>query len=98
LAAIVTASGEIKPPTANLANVNANSFGKITDIYVKEGDTVKKGQLLMKTEAVQATANIDAQKAALVTAKADVEGSEASVHSPAPSRTSTGGRTCCLTG
>ena len=79
LAAIVTASGEIKPPTANLANVNANSFGKITDIYVKEGDTVKKGQLLLKTEAVQANANIDAQKAALATAKADVEGFEAAV-------------------
>ena len=85
LTAIVTASGEIKPPTANLANVNANSFGKITDIYVKEGDTVKKGQLLLKTEAVQATANIDAQKAALSTAKADVEGSQAAIQSAAAS-------------
>jgi HlyD family secretion protein len=85
LAAIVTASGEIKPPTANLANVNANSFGKITDIFVKEGDTVKKGQLLLKTEAVQATANIDAQQAALNTAKSDVEGSEAAVQSAAAS-------------
>jgi HlyD family secretion protein len=85
LAAIVTASGEIKPPDANLANVNANSFGKITDIYVKEGDTVKKGQLLLKTEAVQATANIDAQKAALNTTKADVEGSQAAIQSAAAS-------------
>jgi HlyD family secretion protein len=73
LAAIVTASGEIKPPTANLANVNANSFGKITEIYVKEGDTVKKGQLLLKTEAVQADANVDAQQATVASAKADVE-------------------------
>jgi HlyD family secretion protein len=73
LAAIVTASGEIKPPAANLANVNANSVGKITDIYVKEGDTVKKGQLLLKTEAVQADANVDAQKATVASAKADVE-------------------------
>jgi HlyD family secretion protein len=83
LLAIVTASGEIKPPTANLANVNANSFGKITDIFVKEGDTVKKGQLLLKTEAVQATASVDAQQAALNTAKADVEGLEAAVQSAA---------------
>jgi HlyD family secretion protein len=73
LSAIVTASGEIKPPTANLANVNANSYGKITDIYVKEGDTVKKGQLLLKTEAVQANAIVDAQKATVASAKADVE-------------------------
>ena len=85
LAAIVTASGEIKPPTANLANVNANSFGKITDIFVKEGDTVKKGQLLLKTEAVQATADVDAQQAALKNAKADVEGSQAAVESLAAS-------------
>jgi HlyD family secretion protein len=83
LAAIVTASGEIKPPPANLANVNANSWGMITGIFVKEGDTVKKGQLLLKTEAVQATANVDAQEAALNTAKADVEGSQAAVESAA---------------
>jgi len=81
LAAIVTASGEIKPPTANLANVNANTFGKITDIYVKEGDTVKKGQLLLKTEAVEANATVDMQKANLATAKSDVEGDVAAVHS-----------------
>jgi HlyD family secretion protein len=73
LSAIVTASGEIKPPTANLANVNANSYGKITDIYVKEGDTVKKGELLLKTEAVQANAVVEAQKATVASAKADVE-------------------------
>jgi HlyD family secretion protein len=73
LAAIVTASGEIKPPDSDLANVNANSFGRITDIYVKEGDTVKKGQLLLRTEAVQADANVDAQRASVAGAKADVD-------------------------
>ena len=73
LAAIVTASGEIKPPTADLANVNASSMGKITEIYVKEGDTVKKGQLLLKTESIQANASVDAQKATVASAKADVE-------------------------
>jgi len=73
LSAIVTASGEIKPPTADLANVNASSMGKITEIYVKEGDTVKKGQLLLKTESIQANASVDAQKATVASAKADVE-------------------------
>jgi len=73
LSAIVTASGEVKPPTANLANVNASSMGKITEIYVKEGDTVKKGQLLLKTESIQANASVDAQKASVAGAKADVE-------------------------
>jgi HlyD family secretion protein len=83
LAAIVTASGEIKPPTADLANVNASSVGKITEIDVKEGDSVKKGQLLLKTEAVQANASVDLQKAALATTKSDVEGLEAAVQSAA---------------
>src|SRR5713101_8275382 len=36
LSSIVTASGQIKPPPEGFANVNANSFGKITAIYVKE--------------------------------------------------------------
>lgn len=83
LTSIVTASGEIKPPQENYANVNANSFGKITDIYVKEGDRVKKGQLLLKTESVQQTANVHAQEAALRTAEADAAGSEANVLSAA---------------
>jgi len=73
LPAIVTASGEVKPPPADLANVNASLIGKITDIYIKEGDTVKKGQLLLKTEAIQVNAQVDAQKATVASAKADVE-------------------------
>ncbi len=81
LSAIVTASGEIKPPPADLANVNASSIGKITEIYVKEGDTVKKGQLLLKTEAVQANASVDAQKATVASAKSDVEELAAAVQS-----------------
>jgi HlyD family secretion protein len=83
LSSIVTASGEIKPPTANLANVNANSFGKITGIYVKEGESVKKGQLLLRTESVQQEASVDAQQAALKTAQADLEGATAAVQSAA---------------
>jgi len=79
LPAIVTASGEVKPPPADLANVNASSIGKITEIYIKEGDTVKKGQLLLKTEAIQANANVDAQKATVTSAKADVEQQAATV-------------------
>src|SRR5215472_14315391 len=36
LSSIVTASGEIKPPPEDLANVNANSYSKITELLVKE--------------------------------------------------------------
>ncbi len=83
LSAIVTASGEVKPKKENQANVNANSFGKIVEISVQEGDTVKKGELLLKTEAVQQTATVEASQAAVKTAAADVDGSQAAVQSAA---------------
>jgi HlyD family secretion protein len=54
LATVVSASGEIKPKT--YVNIGANAFGKITHLYVKEGDQVKKGQLLAQLENVQSTA------------------------------------------
>lgn len=79
--ATVTASGAIKPPPEGFANVNANTFGKITDIYVKEGDSVKKGQVILKTESVQQEAGVDAQEAALKTAVADASGAVAAVQS-----------------
>jgi len=83
LTSIVTASGEIKPPSKNYANVNANSFGRIVEILVKEGDHVKKGQLLLRTESVQQEADVQAMEAALRTSQADVSAAEAAVQSAA---------------
>lgn len=85
LSSIVTASGQIRPLTTNFASVNANTFGKITDIYVKEGDRVTKGQLLLRTESVQQEADVEAQAAALKTARADVSAGEAAIQSAAAS-------------
>ena len=81
LSSIVTASGQIKPPDANLVNVNSNSFGKITEINIKEGDQVKKGQLLLRTEDVQQSASVDAQQAAIKTGEADQSAQQANVAS-----------------
>jgi HlyD family secretion protein len=81
LAQIVTANGEVKPVEQNQANVNANSYGKITAILVKEGDHVTKGQLLMRTEDVQQSANVAAQQAAVKTSEADLAALDASVNS-----------------
>ena len=65
----VSASGEIKPKT--YVNVGANAFGKITKLYVKEGDHVKKGQMLAQIENVQPEADVDANRAALEAARTD---------------------------
>ncbi len=75
LTSVVTASGEIKPK--NYINIGANAMGEITDLLVKEGEHVHKGQLLAKIEDTQPEADVNAQKATLSSAEADSTASEA---------------------
>ena len=70
LTSIVTASGEVKPLT--YTNVLGEGIGKITAIAVKEGDHVKKGDVLLKLESVQPAADVDAQRAGIAAAEAGV--------------------------
>lgn len=79
LTAIVTASGEVKP--RNYINIGANSQGAapITEILVKEGDHVKKGQVLARLAAIQPKADLNAQEASLNSALADSNATEAGV-------------------
>jgi HlyD family secretion protein len=91
ISSIVTASGEIKPLT--YVNVGANAGGRIIHLLVKEGDKVKKGQLLAQLENIQSAATVEgmrasfsssqtdalAQEAALKTAVAQQESSKASL-------------------
>ena len=72
LATVVSASGEIKPKT--YVNVGANAYGKITHLYVKEGDLVKKGQLLAQIDNVQSAADLNANQAAVQGAETDAVG------------------------
>ena len=76
LVSIVTASGEIKPTT--YTNVTAQGFGRITDILVKEGDHIKKGDRLLLQENVQASADVQAQSEAIHTAESGVQAADAS--------------------
>ncbi|HEU5335853.1 MAG TPA: efflux RND transporter periplasmic adaptor subunit, partial [Terriglobales bacterium] len=69
LTATVSGSGEIKPKT--YVNVSANAFGKIIKLFVREGDHVKKGQLLAQLENVQSSADVAATRAALQAARTD---------------------------
>src|SRR6266446_2949641 len=75
LAAIVSASGEIKPKT--YVNIGANAFGKITRLYVKEGDRVRSGQLLAQLENVQSAADVSATQASLDVAGTDAVAADA---------------------
>jgi HlyD family secretion protein len=70
LVSIVSGTGEIKPKT--YVNIGATAFGRITHLYVKEGDHVKKGQILATVENVQARASVDAQQASIDSARTDI--------------------------
>jgi HlyD family secretion protein len=72
----VTASGEVKPTT--YTNIAAQGYGRITQIFVKEGDHVSKGDKLLTQENVQANADVQAQQAASTSAESGVQASEAS--------------------
>ena len=75
LSAVVTASGEIKP--RNYINIGANAQGRITELLVKEGDRVRKNQVVARIEHVQAQADVTAQKAAVASTLADSAAAEA---------------------
>src|SRR6202166_927114 len=77
LATVVSASGEIKPK--NYVNVGANAFGKITRLYVKEGDRVKTGQLLAQLENVQSSADVNANEASVQAAETDALAADAAL-------------------
>src|SRR5215472_15223555 len=75
LTSIVTASGEVKPLT--YTNVLGEGMGKITSIAVREGDHVKKGDVLLRLESVQPTADVAAQRAGISAAEAGVKSADA---------------------
>jgi len=70
LLSIVSGTGQIKPKT--YVNIGATAFGRITHLNVKEGDHVKKGDILATVESVQPQATVAAQQATIAASKTDV--------------------------
>src|SRR5215468_1188943 len=77
IASYVTASGEIKPKLQ--VNVGANAFGRITGLFVKEGEHVKRGQILAQLENVQSASDVAAAKATLSSNETDAVAAEANL-------------------
>ncbi|HEY7653008.1 MAG TPA: efflux RND transporter periplasmic adaptor subunit [Methylomirabilota bacterium] len=80
LVSVVSASGEIKPK--KFVNISANVSGRITNLYVVEGDRVQKGRVLARIDSAryeagerQSAAALQAARADLVRAEADLENS-----------------------
>ena len=65
---LVTATGKVQPETE--VKISPEVAGEIVEIPVKEGGTVKKGDLLVRIKPDTYQAQVDQQEAALVSAKA----------------------------
>lgn len=81
LTSTVSASGQIKPKLQ--VNIGAQAFAKIVKLYVQEGDHVKKGQILAQLENVQPEADLQAQRANLLTSRTDAQASAAAENTAA---------------
>jgi HlyD family secretion protein len=70
LATIISGTGQVKPKT--YVNLGATAMGRITHLYVKEGDHVKRGQLVATVENVAQEAQVAGQQAAISAARTDI--------------------------
>jgi len=70
LSTVVSGTGQIKPKT--YVNLGATAMGRVTHLYVKEGDKVKRGQIVATIENVQQTATVTGQEAAIAAARTDI--------------------------
>jgi HlyD family secretion protein len=75
LVATVTASGTIRPKTK--VDISADITGRITDIAVKEGDWVEKGQFLVQIDAAPYNAAVSRATALLASGEAAMLRAEA---------------------
>src|SRR5215831_12625032 len=65
----VQASGQIMP--VQIYNITAEVSGRVEQIYVHEGDTVKKGQPLIKVDPTQFSLQTEGARATVTAAQAD---------------------------
>jgi HlyD family secretion protein len=71
LSTVVSGTGQIKPKT--YVNLGATAMGRITHLYVKEGDHVKRGQLVATVENVAQEASVRGQEATIAAARTDIQ-------------------------
>ncbi|RSK49915.1 efflux RND transporter periplasmic adaptor subunit [Hymenobacter rigui] len=71
----VSASGKVQPETE--VKISPDVSGEITELYVQEGDSVKKGQLLLRIRPDNYQAMVSQQSAVVGTQQANVGQSQA---------------------
>jgi HlyD family secretion protein len=73
----VTANGEVRP--IQFINLTSEVQGRVTDVFVKEGDVVKKGKPLLRVDPTQLANSTSMQEAALRAAQAEVQNQTAAL-------------------
>ena len=77
LRSIVTATGEIR--AKEFVDIQAEVTGVITELLVREGDTVQKGQVLLRIDDLQMATERDGASAQVGAAEAEAKNAEAAV-------------------
>lgn len=67
----VNATGKIQPKTQ--INISADVSAKITNLYVKEGEWVEKGQILVEIDSEKFLASVESQEANVRSAMANAQ-------------------------
>jgi HlyD family secretion protein len=70
LSTVVSGTGQIK--AKYYVNLGATAMGRITHLYVKEGEKVTKGETVATIEHVAQEASVEGQAAAIAAAKTDI--------------------------
>ena len=70
LSTVVSGTGQIK--AKYYVNLGATAMGRITHLYVKEGEKVTRGETVATIEHVQQEASVEGQAAAISAAKTDI--------------------------
>ncbi|MBM4060838.1 MAG: biotin/lipoyl-binding protein [Planctomycetes bacterium] len=77
LRSIVSATGEIR--AKEFVDIQAEVSGIITELLVREGDQVHKGDVLLRLDDLQLKAEVDAARAQVGSAEADAKNAEVGV-------------------
>lgn len=70
LSSVVSGTGQITPKT--YVNIGATAMGRVTHLYVHEGDKVRAGEVVATIENIQQEAAVAGQKAAIQAARTDI--------------------------
>ncbi len=79
LEAIVSASGKIQPKRS--VNISADTMGRVVDLAVEEGQTVKRGQFLLQIDPRNLQTRVEGTEASLRAAQAQLAQMEVALES-----------------